>query len=150
MRRQRSYTDEQRTAALLALDANGGNVKVTAAELGLPRKTLEQWAKGIAVPHVAKTRHVTRLPLADRLEELAHQLIDCIPSKLDEAPLREVAAALNVAAEKMRLLREQATTIERYEHLSDAERVAGLAALYDRLAEGGVRPAPGDDRPAVH
>src|SRR4030095_17106203 len=98
---------------------DGGTTLAAARELGLPWGTVNDWEAGRgAVAAVMEINDFTRPPLADRLEELAHQLIDCIPAKLDEAPLREVAAALNVAAEKMRLLREQATAIERHEPLS--------------------------------
>lgn len=40
------YTADDRAFALRVLDMNGGNVARTAKELGIPRPTLDQWAKG--------------------------------------------------------------------------------------------------------
>jgi transcriptional regulator of acetoin/glycerol metabolism len=45
-RRRPRRGDECRAAALAALEANRGNVARTARQLGLPRKTLEGWARG--------------------------------------------------------------------------------------------------------
>jgi transposase-like protein len=40
------YTNEQRLAALQALHQNNGNFWKTANETGVPRSTLQRWAKG--------------------------------------------------------------------------------------------------------
>ena len=45
---KRSYSDEQKASALAALAANGGNARLTAAQVGVPRTTLLKWAAGKA------------------------------------------------------------------------------------------------------
>jgi len=46
------YSDEERADALLALEANGGNLSRTARQMGIPRATLRLWAQGNVVPAV--------------------------------------------------------------------------------------------------
>lgn len=43
-----TYTDQQVAEALAALELNGGNVKRTAAETGIPRATLIRWRDGVS------------------------------------------------------------------------------------------------------
>ena len=137
---QRSYTDEERTAALLALAANGGNVKQTALQLGLPRKTLETWHRGIHHAHVAETCHAKRLPLADQFEAIAHRALDLLPGRLEEASPRDLIVVAAVAADKMRLLREQPTHISAHTFHSDAERADRILALLGSGGESARRP----------
>lgn len=129
---KRTYSDEEKAAALLALDANGGNVAKTAREARVPRKTLEEWEKGRIHPAVANIRQHEREPLADRLEAMAHDLVDVMPDKLAEASLQQIALTLGIAVDKMRLLREQATAIQKNERLTDEERADRVAELLDR------------------
>ena len=133
LRRQRAYSDEDRTRGLLVLDACGGNVKQAAERTGYPRTTLTEWRNGHVHPEVTTSRHVQRASLADRLEELAHELIGAIPGKVGEGSLRDCAATLAICVDRMRLLREQATIIERQAPLTDEERLAGIEALFARV-----------------
>jgi len=105
MKARRSYSDEQKAVALAGLDADGGNVARTARQLGLPPKTLDQWAKGGVGPGVAKLRHQKKEELADRLEAIARQLLDAMPGKIAAASLRTIAIALGIVIDKMVLLR---------------------------------------------
>jgi hypothetical protein len=108
MKARRSYSDEQKAEALAGLDANAGNVARTARQLGLPRKTLDQWAKGRAHPGVAKLRHQKKEELADHLEALAGRLLDAMPGKIAGASLIHLAVAVGILIDKMILLRETA------------------------------------------
>jgi hypothetical protein len=40
------YSDDQRAAAMAAYKANGNNLRKTARETGIPKGTLEYWARG--------------------------------------------------------------------------------------------------------
>ena len=105
-KRKRTYSDEEKANALVALDANGGNVMRTARELGIPHMTLEQWRRGRGVhPDVIRLRNEKREPLADRLEQVAHLLLDALPNKIGKANLQQVATAAAIAVDKSRLLR---------------------------------------------
>src|ERR1700735_5513356 len=99
---RRQYSDEDRSAALAALKANGGNVKLTAQQVGVPRKTLANWAKGIKLHRsVADMGHQKAEPWADALERLARMLLDAMPSKIGDADLKAVAVSLAIAIDKM-------------------------------------------------
>ena len=111
MKARRSYSDEQMAVALAGLDANAGNVARTARQLGLPRKTLDQWAKGRVHPGVANLRHQKKEELADRLDVLAGRLVAAMPSKIAGASLRELAVAVGILIDKLVLLREPANRV---------------------------------------
>ena len=147
---RRSYSDEERANALAALDANDGDVSRTARQLGVPRKTLEDWAKGHVHPAVAEVRQEKKGTLADAIEGVAWKLLDALPGKVPDADLRQTATALGIAIDKMRLLREQPTSITS-DGLSDDERAARVAELLDaararrdrQAHEGGQEAANG-------
>jgi hypothetical protein len=110
MSRRQRYSDADKGLALAALDANGGNLKRTGRDLGIPRKTLERWARGPTAERLANLRHQKKGELADRLEQIAHQLLDAItPHKIANATLSEVMPALGIAIDKMVLLRGRPT-----------------------------------------
>ena len=129
---KRSYSDEEKASALAALAANGGNVKLTSQQIGIPRTTLLKWAAGEGV-HACVTDigHGKKQGLADRLEDIAHRLLDAIPGKVAQADLKQLSVSLGIAVDKMRLLREQPTSIEAHD-LSDEEKLARLRQLAER------------------
>jgi transposase-like protein len=128
---KRQYSDSLKAESLAALDANGGNVRATAATLGIPHKTLDDWANERGVnEEVAELRTGKREDLADRLEALAHTLLDSVAGKIHDANLSNVSVSMGIAIDKMRLLREQPTSITAA--LTDDERADRVAALLDR------------------
>jgi transposase-like protein len=103
---RRRYADDDKAVALAALDANGGNARRTARQLGIPRKTLSGWAAGRgAGPAVDKLRPQKRAELAGRLEAVALRLLDAAPSLIAAAPLRGLAVALGIVLDKLTALR---------------------------------------------
>jgi transposase-like protein len=104
---RRRYDDEFRAAALAALAANGGNLKRTARQLGLPRKTLEGWASGRTRPPPADLRHQKKEQLAEALESVARELLDeaSRPEKIAAASLLDLVVMSGIAVDKMLLLR---------------------------------------------
>jgi hypothetical protein len=71
---KRSYSDEQKADALLTL-ALIGNLKVAAARLGVPRKTLANWANGDYSPAAAQLVQRRKSDLAAALESLADTIL---------------------------------------------------------------------------
>lgn len=155
--KRRSYTPEDKAASLAALAANGGNLAKTAAQVGVPRKTLAEWQKqqtprgGVAdasppkkaaAEQVAKLLPGAKVALSDRLEQVASALVDKMddPEKIAAATLSQLAVAAGVAIDKMRLLREQPTSIPGAT-LSDEERARRLAALEERVRRRLAAPA---------
>jgi hypothetical protein len=128
----RTYSDEEKANALLCLDANGGNLRRTSMETGIPRKTLEEWRNGHVHECVAELRLGKREPIADRLEALVHKCLDVLPGKIGDASASQVGVVIGISLEKMRLLREQSTENVKHDGLPDAERVDRITALADR------------------
>jgi transposase-like protein len=118
---RRRYSDRDRTEALVALDANSGNVKRTALQLGIPHKTLDEWAKGRVHADVASDRIEKKEELADRLEALAHQIVGLLPGKLAMASVQQLATTLGIAVDKMQVLRGKPSTINQ-ETIADPEK----------------------------
>lgn len=151
--KKRTYTDEYRAEALAALAANDGNVKRTARQLGVPYTTLKQWAKGIVHPEARANAQPKKELLADRLEELAHLLLDDLarPEKIMGASLPHVATALGIAVDKMQLLRglPTVTVQNEYSSLSDDELKRLLAEKRLETERGeGTGAAGGTATPA--
>ena len=141
---RRHYSDEERANALAALKANGGNVKRTALQLGIPHKTLDNWAKGVNHPGAAELGNRKTADMAAALEDVAWKLLDAIPGKVEKAPLNHTATALGIAIDKARLLRGEPTSIGAKVDLSRAnpEQLAQLDALLAVIVGPGL-PAPG-------
>mgnify|MGYP001616499453 CR=1 FL=1 len=93
------YPEERKAAALAALVANDGNMKVTAQQLGIPRPTLIQWRDKSRSPIVSNTipldTRQARIDLWDQTQQLgAQRIMQLLPLSTD---LREVAYASQVA-----------------------------------------------------
>lgn len=142
---RRSYSEEDKAGALAALAANGGNVKQTSGQLGIPRKTLEHWANGEGVNGaVAELGHEKRADLAAKLEDVAHRLADAMPAKIQAAGLQQVAVSLGISVEKARLLKGEPTSISGVPFPLDLEKLTDeqLAQLDAIFAAAGL-PAAG-------
>jgi hypothetical protein len=135
---RRRYSDDERAAALAALAANGGNVPLTARQLDIPEQTLRNWTAGRRHPEASQMGDEKRPPLADAFEALAGKLLDGItPAKITETGVKDLTTSAAIAVDKMRLLREQPTSISDV-NLPDEERRARLAAYLERLGAGGA------------
>jgi hypothetical protein len=139
---RRRYSDDDRANALAALAANGGNVERTATQLGIPQSTLRHWVDGDRHPEALQMGEQKKGPLADTLEVVAFALAGDLadPARRAGAKVPDLALALAIVIDKMRLLREQATSLTGT--LSDVERAARLRALVEefRRENGTLRP----------
>jgi transposase-like protein len=133
---RRRYSDDDRATALAALAANGGNLRRTARDLGIPRGTLEAWAKGTAHPEAAENSAPKKEALAEILEGIVYNALGVLPGKLASANARQLMTIAAVAVDKMLLLRGLPTQINQHElsHLGDAELECELAATERALA----------------
>ena len=110
--KRKRYTDQDKAAALAHLQSKGGVIPETARELSIPVNTLKGWATGRGLgPAVAEQYAVLKETLSAKLADLANQLIDAMPEKIEAASLRDVGATLANVIDKMRLLQEQPTAI---------------------------------------
>lgn len=120
--KRRRYSDEERANAVAALAANAGNVSRTAAQLGIPAKTLENWAKGSAHPEAADNGEQKKAGMAAALDEIAWKLLGAIEGKIGDASLSHTATAMGIAIDKARLLRGEPTKLP--------DDAPGLIAVY--------------------
>lgn len=129
------YSDEDRANALAALAANGGNVNLTARQLGIPETTLRQWSKGQRRPEAAQMSEGKKEPLAERFEGIAYALLDHAGESLTDLNARDAIFSAAIAVDKMRLLREQPTAINKNDnaHSMSAELNEYLQAYREEM-----------------
>lgn len=124
---RRQYTDADRAAALAVLDLHAGDVGKAARLLGIPRKTLEGWARGrTEVP--AELRRQKRAELAVQLEAIAHLILDLVSERLPTASVPQLFTGLGITIDKMQLLKRQPTAITNTTHRPDLSRLSALQA----------------------
>lgn len=106
---RRQYSDNDKATALAALDANGGNVKLTAEQLQIPRKTLSQWQDGRVNNDVAQLRHQKGVELKDLIRAELEAIMIALPTKRKDATYAQLATAAGIFTDKMRLLEDKST-----------------------------------------
>lgn len=107
---RRSFSDNDKAAALAALDANGGNVYRTAKELNVPRSTLQEWANGRVSHDVPELRQQKRQDLHELFLNEIYAIANLLPSKREDATYSQLATAAGIFTDKLQLLTGQATT----------------------------------------
>jgi len=131
----RSYGDQEKAEALACLESNGGNLQRTSRQLGIPRKTLEQWRNGLHLHKgVAEISREKVGSLANAAEILAWRIVESLPEKIAEASLKNAATAFGIMIDKMLLLQGRATTITGQE--KDSMDI--LTQLYDLGRKYGI------------
>ena len=130
----KKYSDKFKAQALAVLQSCKGNFSHAARELRIPRITLKNWAAGQMSDDSKADIPAQRRDMAAALEDIAWKLISAMPEKIPAAPLTQVATALGISLDKMRLLRGEATSIS--DNRSQLDRlVAELAAKYSKSVE---------------
>lgn len=140
------YDDEAVANALAVLRSNRGNMKRTAAQLGIPRTTLRQWAGRNEKTTTGSTRDVpaplmdeARTKLAATFKQRAQQIMDAVtPEKLEKASARDLLIAAGIATEKAELLTGGPTARTESVRVSLVEPDA-LRSDKLRVIEGGKR-----------
>ena len=143
---RRRYSDDERAAALAALAANGGDLRRTARELGIPFSTLKTWARKRAPGVSESSLTEKKADLAQLIREQVCLLLLASAGKIDGARLGEVWTAVGIGIDKLQLLLGQATSIVRREEeaLSDdylVRRTADLGAKLRLLRPGDAEAA---------
>lgn len=133
------YTLEEKAHALAALKASNGNISRAAKIVNVPRKTLSQWANGTSGVRDLPPLLVTEAErdLGDKLDIVAHKLVDAMPEKIAKATLSQVSVALGIAIDKTNLLRGKPTSIT--ERRSDKDRYeSAIAQMIQECSTKGV------------
>lgn len=107
-----AYTNEQKEAALVALVANNYDYAKTANVQNVNERQLRRWAKGEYVSDEnVQNVGVIKQCLADRAEALAQRLLGRVETQVDTATIMQAATTFAIMVDKMRLLREEPTSI---------------------------------------
>lgn len=127
---KRQYSDEDKANALLALEANGGNLKRTATQLKIPMSSLRDWRENRGTPpSVLEIREEKRGPLAERLEDIAHKIVDGMPNAIAGANLQQQAMAVAIMVDKAQLLQGKPTGINENRGDSPADIAARVGEI---------------------
>ena len=144
-RGQAKYTEAQRAETLAYYEACGSQRK-TALECGVPISTVRAWANGVKMnDDVRMNITAKKIDLADRIETLAHLLIDSAPGKIGDANLLQTMTSLGIAIDKLRLLRDKPTQIIDDVSLTDEARNSRVAQLLDLGRARGTGPSSAGD-----
>ena len=101
---KRSYSDNEKAAALLTLESNGGNLSRTSRELNIPVTTLVVWRNGHVIPEVSDIRNENRTPLVDRLMNELTAALNLLPDKRSEASYSDLMRGVGILTDKVQLL----------------------------------------------
>lgn len=108
---KRSYSDKEKGEALAVLDANGGNVSLTAKQTKVPRATLQEWVAGRVSAEVPDIRQEKKEELRDIFERLTRKGLAHLESNIASGKFGEVSLAVCQWVDKMQLLGGKPTAI---------------------------------------
>lgn len=136
MAKRKQYDDEFRASAVLMLEAQGyptkkGALTAVANHLNVPARTLSRWFNREQNPPPDRIVSEKRGELVERLESVAHQILDVLPESLDEASTQQLATALGILLDKRQLLSNKPTEITESIATGAKEQ---LAQQFNRLA----------------
>jgi hypothetical protein len=102
---KRYYLAGEKADALALLQANRGNVKQTARELRIPRRTLGDWSHGKGVDEeVRRMTERSKKRLAANFMQEAREAVQAAAEKRPKASYRDLMIGAAVAVDKAQLL----------------------------------------------
>jgi hypothetical protein len=128
---RRSYSKNERAAAVAAVAANNGSVHGTAKILGIPETSLRQWCSGDRHPELLPLSERYKKALADKLGHFADLAIGVALKKIDELSAYQAVICASIAIDKWLLLTDQVPTRRRRATTpeQDAQQSTRLACL---------------------
>lgn len=138
MAKRKSYDDKFRASAVVMLQAQGYpankyKLEEVAKHLGVPSRTLRRWFTGTNGKPPDDIVREEKRALADRLEALAHKLVDTafkIADDTDEVSIQQVVTSLGIVIDKNQLLKGEPT--DRTEVIDNATRAERINAILER------------------
>ena len=129
-------SDDEKALALAALKANADNVSETSRDTGISRRTIARWANGEDINDSVGGKAQRKVKeLDDKLEQLAHKILDTCEEKIEKASLKDSMVSAGIAIDKKLLLRGQANSITSHLRATDEEKAAARADFESRRAE---------------
>jgi len=155
------YSDQDKANALATLDANGGNLVLTAAQLGIPRSTIKSWRGGIGVHEsVARSRHEKRNVLRQLYQAEAEAALKLAATKRKEATYQQLMTAAAISTDKLAALdaadavnpadlfdRMEAIARVLAERIQDVDLLATIAQDLDEIEKQYAAPLSGGPAP---
>lgn len=105
------HSEDEKAAALAALKANGGKLRKTARETGIPVATLSGWRDADRSGVRTEKKEAAEQALADLYESLAREACGLLPSAMKRAEAKELGTIVGILTDKMQLLRGQPNSI---------------------------------------
>lgn len=105
-RSYRAYTDDNRAHAMVAYYANGGNLRRTAAQVGIPVTTLRKWAKDGVKPADPRRVLTVGATLDAKLEAWIDQALAIDPASFPMTSFLEHVQAICLLVDMVVKLRE--------------------------------------------
>lgn len=125
----RRYSEDEKATALVFVTSMGGNINKAAKKLNIPVMTLWKWVKGkgINADVTEKAKH-KKEDLADLWEAEVRAALDEAKLVRDAAGYSGLILAAAQGTDKMRLLRDEPTAINKNEHIHAGEDAILAAA----------------------
>lgn len=141
-RKHNRYDDEFRANAVLMLEAAGypgkeGALTAVSRRLSVPARTLSRWFNKEQNPPPDRLVKIKKGELVEKLDDLAHMILDAMPGNVTEASLKEQATALGIVIDKKQLLSGRPTEnheLTIYDHRT--ELLATVAGKFGGAASG--------------
>jgi len=126
----KTYTDDQRIAALAALAANGGNISQTARQTGIPRITLRKWQASELndLPEVASIKAELTGSFIEKARSARELILDRLVALApEERDMFKLAGAFKIVNEAARLEGGEATQRSEVRQVDEDPERARLA-----------------------
>ena len=150
---KRQYTEDDKATTLAMLSANGGNVKRTSRDTGIPITTIRQWRDGKGVSSAVADKSTQKKEQLDSLfERVANAYLQHALSKevIADTSARDAIIAAATATDKMQLLQGKPTNISKSDHseMTDEQLDRRIKELEARETEaaGTVAVGPAEVR----
>jgi hypothetical protein len=152
MAKRKRYSDNERSTAVLFLEAQGyphtpGALQRTSDYLKIPQSTLSRWARGVSNPPPANIVTEKRKTIIELLRDEIYAVLGEMTKTREDTDYRTLATAFGIFVDKLQLLEGKPT--ERVENIGDLsviDRANRIAAILDAARERrDQRPADGTD-----
>lgn len=126
----RTYSEQEKAAALEALALSGMNLNHTAQIIGIPSSTLREWSNGANLTeatYVQFAQKRTALTVA-RCQEIQQRVIDKLlsPETIEKMRASELFIALGIITDKLRVMQGKPTNITESRRVELGDKFQGF------------------------
>lgn len=142
MAKRKMYTDKERAIAVTLLTSSGYpenkyKLQEVADHIKVPSRTLRRWYREGRNPPPDDVVREVKKELSERLQELAHKLVDVAYDVLkeDDPSIQQVITSLGIVVDKMQLIAGKPT--ERQDHTGQiTHRIQTIEVIRPQLPNG--------------